>query len=206
MRIAHIQKLFIHILDLIFPPSEDLLIVRIMTLATISTLFHEQHIHGNVVLSEFRDPRVRALIHEAKFHGNKKAFVFLSRLIDIYLERHHNEYDVIIPIPLSNRRKRTRGYNQIHEILKACAQYHTIDLMPNLLKRTRDTRPQTDLSYAERLTNLHDAFVVTNASAITNKRILIIDDVMTTGTTLTEAHDTLLFHNPKSITLLALAH
>ena len=78
--------------------------------------------------------------------------------------------------------------------------------MPNLLKRTRDTRPQTDLSYAERLTNLHDAFVVTNASAITNKRILIIDDVMTTGTTLTEAHDTLLFHNPKSITLLALAH
>lgn len=193
-------------LDLIFPPSEDLRIVREATHATIRTLFHEQRVHDTVVLSDFRDPRVRALIHEAKFHGNRKAFFLLSTLIELYIERHETEYDLIIPIPLSRRRKRTRGYNQVHEILKACAEHRMIDLAPSLLKRVRDTRPQTDLSQVERLTNIRGAFAAKDPSAIAGRRILLVDDVITTGTTLKEARNALLPHGPRSLTLLALAH
>jgi len=206
MQIMHLQKLFIYILDLIFPPSEDLRTVRTIREAIVPTLFHEHAVQDTIVLSDFRDPRIRALIHEAKFHGNRKAFMLLSTLIDLYLERRKTQYDIIIPIPLSSRRKRTRGYNQVYEILKASSQHDTTNVVPDLLKRTYDTRPQTDLSKAERLTNLRGAFTATNPAALVGKRILLVDDVMTTGATLIEARATLIPYGPKSVTLLALAH
>ncbi len=75
-----------------------------------------------------------------------------------------------------------------------------------VLARVRDTRPQTELSREERLTNVKDAFACIAPEAIVGKDVVIVDDVVTTGATLTSAAHAILKHNPRSVTCIALAH
>jgi predicted amidophosphoribosyltransferase len=112
----------------------------------------------------------------------------------------------IIPIPLSPARLRARGYNQVLEILQANPLDPKYTILTNVLVRTRNTRPQTELARSERLTNMHDVFGVVHGESIAGKHILLVDDVTTTGTTLKTAKAALLPYAPASITCLALAH
>lgn len=198
----HTRNVFIHLLDCIFPPSADLKMVRTMSPGDIAYLVTEQKTGSVLALSDFRDPHVRALIHEAKFHGNQQAFSLLGRLFLMHMEYARPHYDLIIPIPLSRTRRRSRGYNQVSEVLRSAA----VPFDEKLLIRVRNTRPQTDLSRKERLTNLNGAFQVTDPARVAGKRVLIVDDVATTGATLHAAETALLSSRPSTITLLALAH
>lgn len=92
--------------------------------------------------------------------------------------------DVIVPVPLHQSRLRERGYNQSALLATGLARrlYRRADLQA--LVRTRDTGHQARLSGEARLTNLKDAFGVDVASGIRGRTVLLIDDVMTTGTTL----------------------
>jgi competence protein ComFC len=206
MVLTYFKNLFIRISDTIFPPSDDLRIVRTLTAAAVTPLLQVRDVYGATALTDFRDPRVRALIHEAKFHGNRKAFQLLGTLVERYLSERTLPYDIIVPIPLSAQRRRTRGYNQVYEVLRtytACA----LIIAPKLLTRVRDTKPQTDLDRDARLSNVKNAFAVThNPGHLTGKHIILVDDVMTTGATLHEAQRALLLYDPGSVTLLALAH
>ena len=94
--------------------------------------------------------------------------------------------DLLMPVPLHAQRLREREYNQSHLLAHGLSQHLKIPLLISCLLRIRPTAPQTSLSKKERLTNLRRAFSVDNASHITDKRILLIDDVFTTGTTLHE--------------------
>jgi competence protein ComFC len=98
---------------------------------------------------------------------------------------------VIMPIPLSNRRRRERGFNQSERIAENFLYYWndpTLRVATGLLERSRHTTPQTELhSYAERAENVKDAFRIMNTDAIKNKIVLLIDDVMTSGSTMREA-------------------
>jgi len=94
--------------------------------------------------------------------------------------------DVIIPVPLHPHRLREREYNQSLLLAHGLSQHLQIPLLLSCLLRIRSTVPQTFLSKRERLTNLRRAFAVHEASRITGTRILLIDDVFTTGTTLHE--------------------
>jgi len=191
--------------DTIFPPSDEALCVRALTPEQLTSLFSHTVIDGTHVLSAYRDTRIRALIHEAKFHGNTDAFLLLSTLCTKYLESAVTTVDVIIPVPLSPARLRARGYNQVHEIFRAAATQAHIPIETGVLKRIRNTRPQTELKRTERHTNMRDAFGVAHGERISGKHILLVDDVMTTGTTLRAAKATLLPHGA-SITCLAIAH
>jgi ComF family protein len=157
-------------------------------------------------LSHYADKSIRALIHEAKFHGNARANTLLNILVVKYLEKHVGKFDLIIPIPLSRARMRARGYNQVLEIINSGAEKLHIPIETTVLVRERDTCPQSELSRSERLTNLHDAFNVVHGEKIKGAHILLIDDVSTTGTTLKTAKAMLLPFKPASITLLAIAH
>lgn len=92
--------------------------------------------------------------------------------------------DAIIPVPLHSSRLRSRGYNQALEIARPLAHKLRVPLDSGLLQRTRKTRQQQGLSAIERRDNLRDAFALTKAT--TARKVLLVDDVMTTGETVRE--------------------
>ena len=99
--------------------------------------------------------------------------------------------DVLMAVPLHPQRLREREYNQSLLLAHGLSQHLQIPLLLSCLLRNRETVPQTCLPRSQRLTNLHRAFAIHDASRIKGQRILLIDDVFTTGTTLHECAKTL---------------
>ncbi|MGD9851300.1 MAG: double zinc ribbon domain-containing protein [Nitrospirales bacterium] len=100
--------------------------------------------------------------------------------------------DVIMPVPLHARRLREREFNQSALLASPLSQHLGRPLVLGQLIRRRQTIPQTSLTKKERLTNLREAFAVTQPEKILGKAVLLVDDVMTTGTTLHECAKTLI--------------
>jgi ComF family protein len=125
-----------------------------------------------------------ALVHSLKFRGE---LALASLLASFLAERiRHDRVDHVVPVPLSARRLRERGYNQSAEI----ARHLRRDLLDvSLCERTRDVRPQIELPHDERQKNVRGAFRCTRA--LVGARIAVVDDVMTTGATLNEIARTL---------------
>jgi len=94
---------------------------------------------------------------------------------------------IIIPIPSHIQRLKWRGFNPSEEIAKELARFLTIPLISNSLIKNKKTRPQTELSDEERKENIKNVFIVKNQEKIKNKKIILIDDVYTTGSTMEEA-------------------
>jgi len=202
------------LLDIIFPLGRDALIVRSLT--EIEVLRHMQPeprmFDGieAVALLPYRTREIGALIREAKFKSNAHAYDLLAEVLHEYLADYladRNVYEerttVLVPIPLSKKRYRERGYNQVEEVVKR-VDLPSIEIQPYLLKRTRDTKAQTSLSRQERLRNTTDAFV----SAPLNPQYLyiVVDDVSTTGATLTDAVRALQGAGAKHLIAITLTH
>lgn len=128
------------------------------------------------------------------FKYNKKVALAdaLSALMNrAMIEHAHIDMDVIIPVPLHPARLRTREYNQSLLLADRVSRARHIPLSYENLIRTRETAPQTELSRAVRLKNLRRAFAVRRPEDVAGKRVLLIDDVFTTGTTVNECAKTL---------------
>lgn len=135
-----------------------------------------------------------------KFQGIRRLAQPLGRLLlslDIPLT------DAIVPVPLTIKGLRRRGFNQSLLIARLIAQKMRVPLFMNTLFKIRETPPQIGLSARERKSNLKNAFTV--AGDIKDKRILLIDDVMTTGATITECSRVLLKAGAKEILVITLA-
>lgn len=201
-----------HLFDILFPPRSDEEIVRTITEGTLSAMVSlntvRQCTPNAVALLPFAHAQVRALIHEAKYHENTRAFELLGYLLYDYLTDIMSEEGfgkvVLVPLPLSAARLKARGYNQSEEMAKraVCA---TVVLATDLLVRVRDTASQTTLSRAARVENMHGAF---GAVHILDPSItyLLLDDVITTGATMQSAIDALTSAGALHILPLALAH
>ncbi|MBK8889433.1 MAG: ComF family protein [Dechloromonas sp.] len=109
------------------------------------------------------------------------------------------DYDLVLPLPLHPSRLRTRGFNQSLEIARPVARALGLPIDPILLTRTRATPPQADLPFKERARNVRGAFEC--AGDLAGRRILLVDDVMTTGSTLREAARILKLHSAGQITV-----
>ena len=129
-----------------------------------------------------------ALIHALKFRGELSLAPFLGELLKQEIipgER----IDCIVPVPLSARRLRERGYNQAVELARPLARAARAPLELGLCERTRDAPPQTELPWAERGRNVRGAFRCTRS--LVGASVAVVDDVMTTGATLNEIASTL---------------
>ena len=93
---------------------------------------------------------------------------------------------LFLPVPLTKKRKKWRGFNQSEEIARELSLYYKIPLLNNVLMKTKETLSQTELSGKEREENIKDAFICLNRDLIKNKKILLVDDVYTTGSTMEE--------------------
>lgn len=94
--------------------------------------------------------------------------------------------DIIIPVPLNKRKERERGYNQSDLIAAGISSVMNIPVLSRVVRRTKYTATQTHLNAEERKKNIADAFEVINAQMIRGKRILLVDDIITTGSTIQE--------------------
>ena len=94
---------------------------------------------------------------------------------------------ILIPIPQSKKKLKWRGFNQTEEIAKELSEFLKIPLISDCLIKIKETNDQVDLSEEERKENVKNAFWVKNKEKITEKNILLVDDVFTTGATMEEA-------------------
>ncbi len=130
----------------------------------------------------FRGP-LRQAIHSLKYKRNVGLGEILSRQLLERLETLKWPVDLVAPVPLGVARLAERGYNQADLIARPLAMGMGISYKPRALSKTRDTRSQVDLSAAQRRQNVSGAFHAL-AELVKNQRILLVDDVMTSGATL----------------------
>lgn len=125
-------------------------------------------------------------IQNFKYHRNLSVGKTLADLGVVHFPLAGQAYDLIVPVPLHPDRLRWRGFNQALILARAigCAQQVKVD--PFLLERTRPTVPQTQLSAGERRANVRGAFAVVALERLEEKRVLLVDDVYTSGATVEE--------------------
>lgn len=191
-------------LQWVFPERDDHKVVRELDIKDLWVHLQPRTDGRLVTLLPFSAPGVRSLIHEAKFHQNERAFRLLGTVLERYLKS-VEAGAVIIPVPLSAKRRKERGCNQVEEVVKrALRDLDHVRMSADALYRARDTKPQTSLSRRDRLNNVAGAFAVCEAN-LRDVRVILVDDVATTGATLKAAAAALETLSPASVTLLALA-
>ena len=146
------------------------------------------------------------LITGLKFHQQLSYARLLGTLLGISVINNYEASELpqaIIPVPLHRRRLRERGYNQALEIARFCARKTGQPLLNNCCQRVCNTKPQTDLQATQREQNLKNAFKLTSVPPL--KSIALVDDVMTTGATLSELSQTFLNAGVRKIHLWCIA-
>ncbi len=114
------------------------------------------------------------------------------------------DVEMIVPVPLSQQRLSERGYNQVALIAHPLAMLKNWEYAPKALKRVKHTRSQVGLNASERQDNVRNAFHA-NPRLITDKKILLIDDVATTGATLLSASESLVAAGARHVYALTTA-
>ena len=149
---------------------------------------------------------MRQMIHELKFEGRRTlAQLFAPLLAEAFFESWKREdFDLITCVPLHYRRRRERGFNQAELLSRALAR---IVGLPELrtLRRTAATQSQVGLSDARRLENVRNVFRCTHIDRVAGKRVLLIDDVMTTGATVESAAAALIGAGVEKVSVLTVA-
>jgi len=128
---------------------------------------------------------LRQLILIYKYKGIEKLKrLFADYYIRLFAEKIDENFDYIVPVPPDRGRNRKREFNPILEIAKILSRRLEIPLLSGNLVKIKQTLPQAELTRAQRIINLEGAFKLTHPGKIKRKKILLIDDVYTTGTTI----------------------
>ncbi|MCF4100489.1 ComF family protein [Gillisia sp. M10.2A] len=129
---------------------------------------------------------VQKLIHELKYKGRQEVGVFLGNWLGTELSMlpKYKEIDVVIPVPLHKIKQRERGYNQVEGFGKQLATSLNIPYLDNVLFKTSVSGSQTIKARFARWGTIEETLIMKNPDLITNKHILLVDDLVTTGATL----------------------
>jgi ComF family protein len=149
----------------------------------------------------FSGPMRRA-IHALKYYSDRSLAHYLVDISFSHFSFHPWEADLILPVPLGSRREAQRGYNQSFLLAEALSLKTHIPLDGKCISRRRETRSQVGLSLEERKQNVENAFC---ASSVKSKKVLLVDDVCTTGATLQSCADSLVSAGAESVAALTLA-
>ena len=139
-------------------------------------------------LVEYDEP-TRLILHQIKFEKKPWLFeIYLDLMQKLYPAFPLNHYEMMIPVPLDSRREQKRGFNQALMIAQLIKRLNPSNHLPikKFIKKTKKTMPQSQLRRNQRLTNLNGAFELEGADEVSGKNILLIDDILTTGSTINE--------------------
>jgi len=130
--------------------------------------------------------KVQRMMHELKYKGNQELGEMLGRMYGADLKENgfSTEFDLILPVPLHLNRLIIRGYNQSDSLAKGLSESLKIEWRNDVLKRGIETETQINKSRLERYENMKDVFFVDKPEGLSEKRIVVVDDTLTTGATL----------------------
>lgn len=174
-----------------------------------NNLFFEKHFY----IFDYTDI-IRKLIIDYKFNDCSFLYKTFEKILinDKIICDFIKCYDIIIPVPIHEKRKRERGYNQTYLIISDFIKelnylYKTNIQCNNILIKVKNTNKQSSLNKKDRIENIKDSFCIDHNKTedIKNKRLLIFDDVYTTGSTVNECAKVLIKENPKTIDVFTLA-
>lgn len=166
----------------------------------------EKHFDELLCIFKYEDI-IRDILIKYKFQNKPYLYKTFSKIILKnqktcgFLEK----YDIIIPVPISKKRKHERGYNQTQLVAKEITKILNIKLGNNILIKTIDTRAQSGLSKKDRATNVKDVFRILNYEVIKDMKILIFDDIYTTGSTANECARVLKEAGAEKVGILTIA-
>ena len=163
--------------------------------------------YGKLRSIAFYHTTLQQAIHLYKFEKKRVFAQHLIQLINAHIPTDFSvaEYDFVLPIPIHKKRLRERGFNQAALLANGIAKVENIPVLVDTLVRKRHTVAQSSLDRDARQQNIVGAFEVRNPDVIRGKRLLVIDDVFTTGATIREAVGELWTADPAEIDVLTLA-
>jgi competence protein ComFC len=157
-------------------------------------------------LSYKENPLTRKLIHQFKYQPYLKDLskTLTSILIEHFIKTGKNtneiwENSILVPVPIHIKKLRERGYNQSEELAKELSKILQVPVLADVLVKIKSTSPQMELKKEEREKNLLNAFQTKNPAGLAGKKIFLVDDVYTTGSTMQECAKTLKTSGAKSV-------
>ena len=165
--------------------------------------FYDEHMY----LFNYKND-IRSKIIEYKF--NEKPYMYKA-FAQIFINNEKicdflKSYDIIIPVPIHKKRNNLRGYNQSELIAKEISkEIQNLSIENNVLYKYKNTNPQSLLNKNERIQNAKNAYQIKNEQIIKNKKIIIFDDIYTTGSTVNECARVLKQAGAKKIGILTIA-
>ena len=149
---------------------------------------------------------LKEMVHDFKFNDKSYLYKPLGELmLKTIKEKRIFEMDLIAYIPIHRRKEAIRGYNQSELLATYIGEKLNLPLSKNNLVKSKWTKEQNTLNRIERYKNLKDSFAIRNPKEFAHKRILLVDDLITTGSTFNECTNLLVESGAKSVTCLALA-
>lgn len=218
---SNLHRLFLFLVNAIYPPKCPLCDVLIPSTINLCNSCSEQVVRLSVDLNfpaltktwfdrcraafAFDGPVKNALHHYKYSERMDLARYFAKELCGVLSGMDRADY--ILPVPLHPKRLRQRGFNQSALIGKLLAKSTGTKLLLDALLRVRDIPPQVGLERDERLNNVKDAFAIApkKVSKIKDAKIILLDDIVTTGATINECAKTLITAGAKSVDVVAIA-
>ena len=150
---------------------------------------------------------IRNKIIEYKFEDKGYLYKMFAKIIlsDKKTCNFIKKYDVIIPVPISKKRKKKRGYNQSELVANELAQKLNQDIWTDIIIKKKDNKPQSELNKLERIKNVEDIYEINKPLEVKNKKVLLLDDIYTTGSTVNEIARKLKQNQTQEIGVITLA-
>lgn len=163
--------------------------------------------YNSIAAPFYFDGCVRKGVHIFKFrNGLRNAEAYSYEMSETVKERFNGiDFDYITEVPMTNKSRKKRGYNQCFHLAKGISGRLGIEHKPDILSKIYDTKIQHEIRYYLRKGNLTGVFDVTNPSDVKDKTILLCDDISTSGETFNECAKMLWLHGAKEIYCIALA-
>lgn len=214
-----LEEIFWQIVDFILPPRANFQIVNNLSEETINNLpasGEVQNFSWIHPLFKYKDRRVKAIVWELKYRNNTKPLDNIGKLLfdeilatvsDVSIFDSDAKF-LLIPIPITSSKRSTRGYNQSEYIARSIIENdanHILLYAPQWFTKVKDTPSQSHSeSKEERIKNLVGSFEAN--PQVENYYVILVDDVVTTGSTLTEARKTILSAGARDVFAFTIAH
>lgn len=136
--------------------------------------------YDKVIISCYYEGLAREMVHRLKYKDKREIAVTIAAIMADNIRKEKIPYDVIVPVPISKKKLKKRGYNHVHIISLELSEILNIPVI-NCIDRVKDTDPQVLFNAHDRWYNVKDCFKCN--SNVNGKRILLVDDIITSGAT-----------------------